>query len=161
MQPSATLAPGQPAAPPDHLHLPETDGSIVENNQEHPQANLLTECLQPRLREVYPNEQFCIGCDSGIYWRWTNPVLDGCKAPDWFLVPNVPPMLDGSFRRSYVLWQEVVKPLIVIEFVSGDGRVERDTEPYKGKFWVYEQGICASYYAIYEVEKASVEVFRL
>ena len=113
------------------------------------------------LQELYPNGQYCIGCDSGIYWRWTYPVLDGCKAPDWFLVPNVPPMLDGTYRRSYVLWQEAVKPLMVVEFVSGDGSEERDTEPYKGKFWVYEQAICASFYAIYEVEKASVEVYRL
>lgn len=70
-------------------------------------------------------------------------------------------MLDGTFRRSYVLWRESVKPLIVIEYVSGDGSIERDTTPYKGKFWVYEQGISAPFYAIYEVEKASVELYRL
>jgi Uma2 family endonuclease len=161
MQPSGTLTPGQPSEPPDHLHLPETDGSIVENYQEHPQANLLTECLRPRLLELRPDKQYCIGCDSGIYWRWTEPVLDGCKSPDWFVVLGVPPMLDGEFRRSYVLWREGVRPLIVIEFVSGDGRQERDSTPQKGKFWVYERGIAAAYYAIYEVEKAAVEVYRL
>jgi hypothetical protein len=51
--------------------------------------------------------------------------------------------------------------LLVIEFVSGDGSEERDTTPYKGKFWVYEQGICAAFYAIYDVATASVEAHRL
>jgi hypothetical protein len=70
-------------------------------------------------------------------------------------------MLGGKPRRSYVLWQEVISPLLVIEYVSGDGQEERDTTPFKGKFWVYERAIKAGYYAIYEVEKASVEVYRL
>jgi Uma2 family endonuclease len=161
MQPP-TVLPGQPAAElPDHTQLPDKDGSIVTNFQEHPQSNLLTECLLPRLREVYPDGQFCIGCDSGIYWRHTKEPLEGCKAPDWFLVPGVPPMLDGQFRRSYVLWQEAVRPLVVIEYASGDGSEEHDTTPYKGKFWVYERAIGAAYYAIFEGEKSSVELFKL
>lgn len=75
-------------------------------------------------------------------------------------------------RRSYVMWQEIVAPLIVIEFVSGDGSEERDTtspfsgngatsEAKAGKFWVYEQAIRVPFYAIYEVEKAAVEVYEL
>src|SRR4051794_3759127 len=110
MQPPATLAPREPAALPDHKQLPETDGTIVENFQEHPQGNVLTECLLPRLHELFPDGQFCSGGDSGIYWLYTTPPLDGCKAPDWFLVVGVPPMLNGEFRRSYVLWQEAVRP---------------------------------------------------
>lgn len=54
-----------------------------------------------------------------------------------------------------------VRPLVVIEYVSGDGSEERDTTPHRGKFWVYEQGICAPYYAIYEAEKGTVELFKL
>ena len=81
----------------------------------------------------------------------------GSEAPDWFLVLDVPPLLDGRFRRSYVLWQESVHPLLVIEYVSGDGSEERDTTPYKGKFWVYEQAIAAPYYAIFEPTKATVD----
>ncbi len=122
---------------------------------------MLTGCLSPRLYELYPDGQFSIGHDCGIYWQYTQPVLDGCKAPDWFLVPGVPPMLDGTFRRSYVLWKEVVKPLILIEYVSGDGSVERDSTPYKGKFWVYEQAICAAYYAIFDGPRRLLEVYRL
>ncbi|MGH2415139.1 MAG: Uma2 family endonuclease, partial [Microcystaceae cyanobacterium] len=51
-------------------------------------------------------------------------------------------------------------PLIVLEFVSGDGKEERDNTPYQGKFWIYEQVIRPAFYGIYEVKKASVEVYR-
>jgi len=33
--------------------------------------------------------------------------------------------------------------------------------PWKGKFWIYETVIRPAYYAIYEVKKKSVEVYRL
>lgn len=121
---------------------------------------MLSETLRPRLRELY-GEQFSIGCDSGIYWKHTEPVLDGCKAPDWFLVPGVSPMLNGQIRRSYVLWKEGVRPLIVIEYVSGDGSEERDTTPEKGKKWVYENPIGATYYVIFDPQKAEIEAYEL
>jgi Uma2 family endonuclease len=76
-------------------------------------------------------------------------------------VPNVPPTLNGQYRRSYVLWQEYVAPLIVLEFVSGDGSQERDRTPVTGKFWVYEQAIRVPFYGIYEVNLARVEVYQL
>ena len=82
------------------------------------------------------------------------------KAPDWFYVPNVPPNLDGKPRRSYVLWQEFIAPLIVLEFVSGSGKEERDRTPWVGKFFVYEQVIRPAFYGIYEVEKSSIELYR-
>ena len=64
------------------------------------------------------------------------------------------------------MWKEYVAPLIVIEFVSGDGSEERDKTPPSqgekvGKFWVYEQAIRVPYYAIYEVIKEQVEVYHL
>jgi hypothetical protein len=60
-----------------------------------------------------------------------------------------------------VLWQEYIAPLIVLEFVSGNGEEERDQTPWTGKFWVYEQVIRPAFYGIYEVTKASVEVYHL
>src|SRR4051812_15319900 len=105
MQPPTRLAPDQPASLLDHKQLPDEDGTFVHNFQEHPQSSLLKECLRPRLHELYPDGQFCIGCDSGIYWRLTEPPLNGCKAPDWFHVCGVPPLLEGEVRRSYVLWR--------------------------------------------------------
>ncbi|MEC4811716.1 MAG: Uma2 family endonuclease [Scytonema sp. PMC 1069.18] len=146
---------------PDHTQLPESNGTFVKNFQEHPQSILLTDSIVPRLQQLHTDGQYCIGQDCGIYWRITDPPEQGAEAPDWFYVPNVPPTLNGEMRRSYVFWKELVSPLIVLEFVSGNGEEERDKTPYEGKFWIYENIIRASYYGIYEVKKASVEVYHL
>lgn len=159
---SIPIAPSDlPTSLPDHTQLPESDGTFVKNFQEHPQSLLLTDSIRGVLQQRHPDEQYCIGQDSGIYWRLTEPLEKGAEAPDWFYVPNVPPTLDGQMRRSYVLWKEIVSPLIVLEFVSGNGQEERDATPYEGKFWVYEQAIRVPFYGIYEVTKASIEVYHL
>ncbi len=113
---------------PDHTQLPESDGTFVKNFQEHPQSILLTESIWQTLEKIHPDKQFCIGQDSGIYWRITDPPEKGAVSPDWFYVSNVPPMLGRTFRRSYVMWQEFVAPLIVLEFVSGNGAEERERQ---------------------------------
>jgi len=153
---------------PDHTQLPESDGTFVfakraggKNFQEHPQSILITDSIKSILQQRHPDGQYCIGQDSGIYWRMTDLPEKGAEAPDWFYVPNVPPLLDGQTRRSYVLWREFIAPLIVLEFASGDGSEERDKTPWKGKFWIYEQVIRPPFYGIYEVKKASVEVYEL
>jgi Uma2 family endonuclease len=153
---------------PDHQLLPESDGTFVKNFQEHPQSLLLTSSICPVLDALHPDGRYAIGQDCGIYWRWTDPPERGAEAPDWFYVPNVSPLLNGERRRSYVMWKEIIAPLIAIEFVSGDGSEERDTtspfagdEAKAGKYWVYEQAIRVPFYAIYEVDKASVEVYEL
>lgn len=158
---STTNLPTSGISLPDHTQLPESDGTFVKNFQEHPQSILLTESIKPVLQKIHPDGQYCIGQDSGIYWRMTDPPERGAEAPDWFYVPNVPPSLNGQMRRSYVLWQEYISPLIVLEFVSGNGDEERDQTPWKGKFWIYEQVIHPAFYGIYEVNKASVEVYHL
>lgn len=150
-----------PITLPDHTQLPESDGTFVKNFQEHPQSILLTDSIGSTLQQIHPNGQYAIGQDSGIYWRLTEPPERGAEAPDWFYVPNVPPTLDGQLRRSYVLWQEIVSPLIVLEFVSGNGQEERDNTPYVGKFWVYEQAIRVPFYGIYEPNRASLAVYHL
>jgi Uma2 family endonuclease len=162
------IAKSQPLTLPDHTQLPESDGTFVKNFQEHPQSLLLTSSISPVLDALHPDGHYNIGQDSGIYWRLTDPPERGAEAPDWFYVPNVPPLLNGKMRRSYVMWKEIIAPLIAIEFVSGNGAEERDTtSPFAGddskagKFWVYEQAIRVPFYAIYEVEKAAVEVYEL
>lgn len=156
---------------PDHTQLPESDGTFVKNFQEHPQSILLTDSLAPILQRLHPDGNYAIGQDSGIYWRSTSPPEKGSEAPDWFYVPNVPPLLDGDYRRSYVLAREQQVPAVIIEFASGDGSEERDNTPLAGtesggvtkpgKFWVYEQVIRAPYYGIYEVQTSKLEVYRL
>jgi Uma2 family endonuclease len=161
---------------PNHTQLPESDGTFVfaqraggsQNFQEHPQSILLTTSIKPILDARHPDGRYAIGQDCGIYWHLTDPPERGAEAPDWFYVPNVPPLLDGQMRRSYVMWQEIIAPLIAIEFVSGDGTEERDrTSPFSGesakagKFWVYEQAIRIPFYAIFTARNAAVEVYEL
>jgi Uma2 family endonuclease len=158
---ATVIEPGPGTVLPDHTQLPESDGTFVKNFQEHPQSILLTDSLQPHLRQVFPDGQYCIGQDSGIYWRITDPPGRGVVAPDWFLVHGVPPTLGGRVRRSYVMWQELIAPLIILEFVSGDGTEERDNTPWEGKFWIYERVIRPAFYGIYEVTPGRIELYHL
>jgi Uma2 family endonuclease len=135
---------------PTHKDLPDSDGALVENFLEIPQRIILCDSLRPWLNQLYTDGQFIIGSDSGVYWKITDPPLKGCKAPDWFYVPGVPPTLDGEPRGSYVMWQEKVIPPLLIELVSNDRGEEQDATPNTGKFWVYEQGIQAPYYLIFD-----------
>jgi Uma2 family endonuclease len=172
---------------PDHTQLPESDGTFVKNFQEHPQSILLTDSIKSTLDKFHPDGRYAIGQDCGIYWRLTEPPERGAEAPDWFYVPNVKPLINGEVRRSYVLWQEYIAPLIVLEFVTplappykrgedkekyllNNGSEERDQTPPAslvngdgkvGKFWVYEQAIRVPYYGIYEVKKGSIELYHL
>ena len=162
---------GVPPAFPDHTQLPESDGTFVKNFQEHPQSLILTDSIGPVLQRLHPDGQYCIGQDSGIYWRETEPPEKGAEAPDWFYVPGVPAKLDGLMRRSYVFWREYTPPLIALEFASGDGSEERDATPLSrgmgkeakrpGKFWVYEKIIRIPYYGIYEINSGTLEVYHL
>lgn len=168
---------GLPPQFPDHTQLPESDGTFVKNFEEHPQSVLLTDSIELHLRRLHPDGQYCIGQDSGIYWRETEPPERGAEAPDWFFVAGVPPKLDGIVRRSYVVWREFIAPTIALEFASGDGSEERDwasaqpsdrtplsrsngtTRP--GKFWVYERIINIPFYSIYEINSGRLEVYHL
>ena len=156
---------------PDHTQLPESDGTFVKNFQEHPQSLMLTDSIGPVLQRRHPDGHYCIGQDCGIYWRETDPPEQGAEAPDWFYVPNVPPKLGGKIRRSYVLWRELLAPLIALEFASGNGEEERDATPSSisvegvatkpGKFWVYEQVMRIPFYGIYEINNGKLEVYHL
>ncbi len=155
---------------PDHTQLPESDGTFAKNFYKHPQSLILTDSLGPILQALQPDGNYAIGQDCGIYWRETEPPEKGAEAPDWFYVPNVPPLLDGQIRRSYVLWREFIAPLIVLEFASGDGSEERDMTPLgasaqgeakrPGKFWVYERIMRIPYYGIYEIKTGKLEVYH-
>ncbi|MFW5765073.1 MAG: Uma2 family endonuclease [Coleofasciculus sp.] len=159
-----------PPAFPDHTQLPESDGTFVKNFQEHPQSLILTDSIGSVLQQLHPDGDYAIGQDCGIYWRETEPPEKGAEAPDWFYVPNVPPLLNGEIRRSYVLWRELMAPMIALEFASGNGDEERDATPLSvsaegettkpGKFWVYERIIRIPYYGIFEVKARKLEVYN-
>ncbi len=143
-----------------HKDLPETDGTVPNNYMERPQTALLTGAMTPILRRRFPEGRYSIGSDSLIYFWLTEPRTRGARAPDWFLVVGVEPMLEGECRRSYVLWNELISPLIVIEYVSGDGSEERSRTEREGKFWIYEKAIKATYYAIHDGFRGTLELYR-
>jgi Uma2 family endonuclease len=159
---------------PNHLDLPDTDGLPLENSIEQIQNLLLTDSLLPILNELHPDGQYFIGHDVGIYF-YVKPkpvdsqeALKGCRAPDWFYVPDVSPVAaDGDDRRSYVLKDEDYKvPYLIIEQVSaGEGKTERDRAD-EGKMGIYERKLKTPYYAIFDgfrkkTGKAKLEVYRL
>src|SRR6266545_1481014 len=61
-------ASGPPPCLPDHNDLPDKDGAIVTNSQEHPQSRLLSSSIEPLLRRQHPDGRFFIGQDIGIYY---------------------------------------------------------------------------------------------
>ncbi len=145
---------------PDHNQLPDKDGKFADSFFDHPQRMLLTLPLDLMLKKRQPDGRYCIAGNSGIYWKITDPPLKGCVAPDWFYIPDVPQTLNGQMRRSYVMWQELKSPLIVLEFAY-DGAVEEvDRTPETGKFWIYENRVRAAFYGIYQVEQGRLDMFR-
>ncbi len=149
-----------PTRLPTHLELPDTDGKPVDNIYQPLQGQLLSATVKSFLSVRHPQRDYVLGRDLGIYWKLTTDPLDGCKCPDWCYIPGVPGLLDGDWRRSYVMWNERVSPLLVIEFVSGDGSEERDDTPVSGRYWVYRRGISAGYYAIHDPKRKTLEVFH-
>ncbi|NQE38524.1 hypothetical protein E5S67_06309 [Microcoleus sp. IPMA8] len=62
-----------PPAFPYHTQLPDSDGTFVENFQEHLQSLILTDSIGQILQQRHPDGQYAIGKDCGIYWRETEP----------------------------------------------------------------------------------------
>lgn len=157
---------GKPLRPytgriPDHTTLPDKDGTFVRNSYEYWQNHLLTGSILPVADRLFPQGNYFIGEDCGIYWQLTEPPERGVKAPDWFFVPEVPRLLEGQMRRSYVLWREGGIPLLILEYVSGDGAEERDRTPQEGKFWIYENRVRSAYYGIWEPNAEALEMYAL
>lgn len=146
---------------PTHLDLPCEDGKPVNNILELPQSMLLTDAVTPILRELHPDGHFCLGQDLGIYWRRLDvPPYAQAVAPDWFYVPDVPPLKGDKPRRSFVMWDEEAAPFVVLEYASGNGSEERDRTPNVGKFWIYERQIRPAYYGIFSYDSGRIEMYK-
>ena len=94
---------------PDHTQLPAEDGTIVHNFEELKQSMLLTDCLEPVLERLHPDGRYCIGQDTGIYWRLPapgEPPGEAAVAPDWFYVPGVGP---GAGRSHFSFLCDVAR----------------------------------------------------
>lgn len=112
-----------------------------------------------------PEEVF-IGADINLYYDLRHP--NWYKRPDWFAVVGVSRLYEGhDLRLSYVLWQELVSPFVVVELLS-PGTEQEDlgrTVAQKGKppikWQVYEQILRVPYYIVFSRYTNELRVFRL
>ncbi|MDY6785694.1 MAG: Uma2 family endonuclease [Cyanobacteriota bacterium] len=65
----------------------------------------------------FPSEQIFIGTNLNIHYDLNHPLWH--KRPDWFVAVGVPRLYDGhDLRKSYLMWQEEVSPLVIVELLS-------------------------------------------
>ena len=65
----------------------------------------------------YPPEQIFTGSDLNLYYDVNH--TQWYKRPDWFAVLGVSRLYENKdLRLSYVIWQERVIPLVVVELLS-------------------------------------------
>ena len=90
------------------------------------------------------------------------------KRPDWFGVVGVPRRHQGrDMRLSYVMWEEKVSPLIVVEFLSPGtededlGRTSSTPGRPPTKWQVYEQILQVPYYVIFDRYTEELKIFKL
>ncbi len=104
----------------------ETLPTMYDLPSENPEESGLPDefhALQPQLlsRTCRPPKIFArlmfSGTDMNLYYDVRHPRW--YKRPDWFLVTEVPRLYDETdLRLSYVIWQEGVDPLVVVELLS-------------------------------------------
>ncbi|MBW4547118.1 MAG: Uma2 family endonuclease [Symplocastrum torsivum CPER-KK1] len=112
-----------------------------------------------------PDEVF-IGADLNLYYDLRH--LNWYKRPDWFAVVGVSRLYEGSeLRNSYVMWQELVSPFVVVELLSPGtededlGRTVRQLGKPPTKWQVYEQILRVPYYFVFSRYTNELQAFRL
>jgi Uma2 family endonuclease len=169
-----------PSWPPKHA-LP-TMYDLPSEDPEDPGLPDVFHLWQPRLLDdtcIPPNtppDRVFTATDLNLYYdpqhlRWY-------KRPDWFMVLGVPRFYeDVDLRASYVIWQEEVSPLVVVELLSpgtededlGENELE-DNAPGNGvssstkppsKWQVYEQILQVPHYIIFSRYTNQMRYFRL
>lgn len=177
-EPLELLQPVPPLPPSESLptmydlpsEFPEEPGLPDEFHDLQPQ--LLSRTL--RLTQ-YEADNYFTGTDINLYYDARHPLWH--KRPDWFLAVDVPRLYGGKdLRNSYVVWQEGVSPLVVVEFLS-PGTETEDLGPFYGdgessnasngqstppkKWHVYEQILRVPYYIVFSRYTGAVRFFRL
>lgn len=131
--------------------LPDSDDTPVDNQLQH----LIPGLLEAILAIVWANRQdWYFGVDMGVYYDPNQPAI----VPDGFLSLGVERFIDEDLRLSYVLWEENVVPIMVLEVVSHKRRGE-----YSTKKQMYAE-LEVLYYVVYNPrrrKKPPLEVYRL
>jgi Uma2 family endonuclease len=137
------------------------------------QPQLLTEVLLSDSMTIAgcSRDQVFMAADLNIYYDPNN--TNWYKRPDWFLVVGGSRLYRGqTSRSSYVMWDEKVPPVLMLEFISpgtegedlGRFAPKPPTRAYGKppiKFDVYEQILQAPNYVVYNETTAELRCFRL
>ncbi len=128
--------------------------------------------FQPELLRVtfrppnYPPEKVFCGSDMNLYYDGRHH--SWYKRPDWFGVVGVSRLYDEKdLRLSYVIWQEVVAPTVVVELLSPGtekedlGRSTRLSNQPPTKWEVYEQILKVPYYIVFDRYTDTLKAFEL
>jgi Uma2 family endonuclease len=120
--------------------LPCSDDTPVDNELQE----IIPSLLKSILRILWDERMdWFFGIDMGIYSHPEKPPI----VPDGFLCLNVERHYDEDLRLSYLLWEEEIPPILVLEVVS--------TKPggeYTTKLDEYAR-MGVLYYVIYSLEK--------
>jgi Uma2 family endonuclease len=128
--------------------------------------------LQPRLLDDtfcppnYPSDRIYKASDHNLYYDLTHPLWH--KRPDCFAVMGVSQFYEGKdLRLSYVMWQEQVSPVVIVELLSPGtekedlGQTERGTDRPPTKWDVYEQILKVPYYIVFDRYTDELRGFHL
>jgi Uma2 family endonuclease len=131
--------------------LPNSDDTPVDNELQE----LIPGLLKSILRMLWKGRMdWFFGIDMGIYTHPEQPPI----VPDGFLSLNVERSFDENLRLSYLLWEEEILPILVLEVVSAKPGGEYTTKLDK----YAELGVL--YYVIYNPKrrrKARLEIHKL
>jgi Uma2 family endonuclease len=153
---------------------PEEEG--LPNTYHDFQPELLRKTCQPI--DYYPDKLYS-GSDLHIYYDVNHPKW--YKRPDWFLVIGVDFLYKKiAPRQSYLMWQEEVNPLIVVELLSpgtakedlGENITKAELEMDKDveikepksptpKWEVYEKLLKVPYYFVFNDITNQLRYFKL
>jgi Uma2 family endonuclease len=139
---------GEPGLP-DEFHLIQSD--------------LLRLTFKP---PDYPEEQFFSACDLNLYYDLNHP--QWYKRPDWFGVIGISRLYqEQDLRLSYVIWQEKISPLVVVELISPGteaedlGKTLWEVNQPPTKWIVYEQILQIPYYFVFNRYTNEFKAFGL
>jgi Uma2 family endonuclease len=97
---------------PSAEELPDSDDTPVDNELQ----DLIPHVLKDILALIWAERMdWFLGIDMGIYYNPDEPTT--AIVPDGFLSIGVPHIIDSDLRLSYVLWDERVMPIMMLEMV--------------------------------------------
>ncbi|NEP14250.1 MAG: Uma2 family endonuclease [Symploca sp. SIO2C1] len=128
--------------------------------------------LQPELLRLtfrpanYSPEEIFSGSDLNLYYDLNHH--SWYKRPDWFGVVGISRFYKNEdLRLSYVMWQEMVAPTVVVELLSPGTEKEdlgtsiRNSNEPPTKWEVYEQILQIPYYVVFDRYNDQLRAFAL